>query len=254
MHWPQYPELWPLWALATFAVLPSLIPARKGLARFKALTDPRARASGYLRMLLFSMMMFGAFGLILTNELYHVTAVRWMPYNFLLLRDDFVAHLAPFLTGVAIGLALLIPIFLLLNQNRRKRGAKPAPRHVAEMTDRISPLMPRTFGERCWVALISINAGISEEIFFRLALPLLFLTVTDNGWLAMLLATAVFGLVHIYQGWLGVVMTFCIGGALALIYIATGHLWIAMLVHALFDLNALVLRPWLKTRATPAPA
>lgn len=123
----------------------------------------------------------------------------------------------------------------------RRRGGQAS--HWAGA--RIAALLPRTRGEARWSAALAVSAGLVEELFFRLALPLFVASVTGNAWVAMAVATALFALAHRYQGWVGVAFSALIGGILAILYLATGHLWFAMLVHALLNLNALVLRPML---------
>ena len=71
--------------------------------------------------------------------------------------------------------------------------------------------MPRNGAETVWTGLLSINAGIGEELFFRLALPLLIVLVTGNVIAAFAVAAIVFGLVHVYQGWVGVLATTFLG-------------------------------------------
>jgi membrane protease YdiL (CAAX protease family) len=107
----------------------------------------------------------------------------------------------------------------------------------------IEPLMPRNGAETGWAALLSINAGLSEECFFRLLLPLLLTSLLHNPLLAFGIATVLFGLVHLYQGVAGVVMTTLVGVVMAGLYLWTGDLWVAIAVHAGLDLFGLVVRP-----------
>ncbi len=109
----------------------------------------------------------------------------------------------------------------------------------------IEPLMPRNAAETGWAALLSLNAGLSEECFFRLLLPLLLAGLLHNPLLAFVIATIFFGLVHFYQGVAGVLMTTLVGVVLAGLYLWTGDLWITIAVHAGLDLFGLVVRPTL---------
>ena len=106
-------------------------------------------------------------------------------------------------------------------------------------------LLPRNGGERFWAGLIALNAGLSEELFFRLALPLLLAAVTGQAALAFWLAVLVFGLGHAYQGLFGVITTTIIGALLGLIYLYSGNLWLAVAIHAGIDLWSLVVMPLL---------
>jgi len=109
----------------------------------------------------------------------------------------------------------------------------------------IEPLMPRNSAETGWAALLSLNAGLSEECFFRLLLPLLLAGLLHSPLLAFVIATILFGLMHFYQGVAGVLMTTLVGVVLAGLYLWTGDLWIAMAAHGGLDLFGLVVRPTL---------
>ncbi len=91
--------------------------------------------------------------------------------------------------------------------------------------------------------LLSISAGVSEEAFFRLFVPLLVALVSGSALLGFVAATLLFGAVHRYQGTRGVIATTLVGAVLGYVYLASGALWLAMLFHIVIDLNALVVRP-----------
>lgn len=108
----------------------------------------------------------------------------------------------------------------------------------------VSAVLPRSRGELGWAALLAVDAGVSEELFFRLLLPLLIAQVSGSAWFGFLGATALFGFAHRYQGWAGVLATTLVGVMMAAVYLASGRLWMAVLLHAAINLNGLVLRPW----------
>jgi len=58
------------------------------------------------------------------------------------------------------------------------------------------------------------------------------------SWGAALLSSTLFGLLHAYQGWLGIVRTAALGFVLAASFIITGALWPAILAHAILDVMA----------------
>nr|WP_246346552.1 CPBP family intramembrane glutamic endopeptidase [Sphingomonas endophytica] len=105
-----------------------------------------------------------------------------------------------------------------------------------------------------WGVLLAIVAGVTEELFFRLLLPLLIAIVSGSALLGFAGTTAAFGYAHRYQGWRGVIGTVIAGVLLALVYLVSGRLWAAMLVHAAIDLNGLVLRPMLAGRWLASPS
>jgi len=109
----------------------------------------------------------------------------------------------------------------------------------------VGSLIPRNRPEIAHAAAMSIAAGISEELAFRLFLPLLVALVSGSAFVAFGAAVAAFGAMHVYQGRAGVIATTLVGALMAAVYLMTGELWLAMVLHALIDLNSLVLRPML---------
>lgn len=144
---------------------------------------------------------------------------------------------AAFEAAVLGGLAGGALIGLLLARRRLGRGKPPF------SAGDIERILPRNRSELGWTAALGTAAGIVEELFFRLALPLFATLATGSAPLGFTLATLLFAGAHRYQGWAGMAFSALAGALLATIYLATGDLWFAMLVHVLLNLNGLVLRP-----------
>jgi membrane protease YdiL (CAAX protease family) len=53
--------------------------------------------------------------------------------------------------------------------------------------------------------------------------------------MAAVLSSLVFGILHAYQGWLGIVRTALLGMILAASFVVSGSLWPAIIAHALLD-------------------
>ncbi len=119
----------------------------------------------------------------------------------------------------------------------------------------IEPLVARNGKERVWTALLSVNAGVSEEIAFRLLLPLLIWMVSGSITAALVLSTVIFGSVHLYQGPAGIAATTLAGALFMFLYLLSGSIWIVMAMHALGNLGSLTIAPWfadvLSRRNTP---
>ena len=104
-------------------------------------------------------------------------------------------------------------------------------------------------GDEVGAALaLSAAAGIGEELFFRLTVPLLAASVFGSAVLGCALGWALFTLAHRYQGRGGMLAVSVVGAVLGWLYLATGQLWVVIVLHALVDANALVVRPWLERR------
>jgi membrane protease YdiL (CAAX protease family) len=98
-------------------------------------------------------------------------------------------------------------------------------------------LMPRTHQEKGVFGLLSLAAGVSEELAYRgYAIPLLAPLLGVGG--AIALTSGVFGVLHGYQGWLGTLRTALMGALLAWGFLAAGSLWPAILAHTAIDLIA----------------
>lgn len=96
-------------------------------------------------------------------------------------------------------------------------------------------LMPRTAKERGVFAVLSVAAGVCEELAYRGFALTTLAVLTGTGW-AVLATSVVFGVLHAYQGWLGVVRTASLGGVLAVGFVASGSLWAPMAAHVILDL------------------
>ncbi|MCC2979859.1 CPBP family intramembrane glutamic endopeptidase [Sphingomonas sp. IC4-52] len=117
-----------------------------------------------------------------------------------------------------------------------------------------SPAVATNRREAGAAVLLATAAGVGEELFFRLLIPLLVAIVSGSGVAGCAVGWATFALAHRYQGALGMAAVAIVGAVLAWLYLATGLLWLVILLHTLVDANALVLRPWLEKLARPRPA
>jgi membrane protease YdiL (CAAX protease family) len=98
-------------------------------------------------------------------------------------------------------------------------------------------LLPRSPEERRLFVALSVAAGSGEELAYRgYAIPLLTPLIGLPG--AAVLTTLVFGIMHGYQGWLGIARTTIMGGVLAYAFIASGSLWPPIAAHILIDVFA----------------
>ena len=157
-------------------------------------------------------------------------------------HHDFSPGFVPILIGAVIGGAIAGAALAAV---RQRRGKTAQPKILGD----VEPLFPRNPDERRWTALLGANAGVGEELFFRLMLPLLIVLVTGNAWAAFVAAGLIFGLVHFYQGWVGILATTVAGFVFAALYLASGQIWLPILIHAVMNLNSLWLRPLLAERA-----
>lgn len=146
----------------------------------------------------------------------------------------------PILTGLVLGSALAAGLSWL----HVRRGGRPFQLGRP-------PRLPAAARELPAAAVLAVSAGVTEELYFRLLLPLLVAAVTGSAVLGVAVSALLFGAVHRYQGPVGMLATGLAGLFLGTVYLASGELWLAMACHATIDLNALVVRPWLGWRGRP---
>lgn len=188
------------------------------------------------------LLMYGATSLVALALVGRFDAIVTLPAEL----HDAAAWMAPigtddlWLFAAAIGGGAVVGALLVaLAAWRGWRSFGPAYR---------SPAMARGPGEVTAALALSVAAGIAEELFFRLMLPLLVAIVSGSGIAGCVVGWALFALAHRYQGRGGMAAVALVGAALAWVYLATGMLWVAVVLHALVDANALVLRPWVERR------
>jgi membrane protease YdiL (CAAX protease family) len=109
---------------------------------------------------------------------------------------------------------------------------------------RIARRDPRAFmtapgpGQLPWWALVSLLAGVAEELTYRGVASAILLYAGLPAWAVVLVVSAAFGLAHANRGRIHVAATFSIGALLHLLVIASGSLWPAMAAHAVYDFLA----------------
>jgi hypothetical protein len=103
----------------------------------------------------------------------------------------------------------------------------------------IAFILPRTKTERLFWVILSITAGICEEIGFR-GYVLTKLNLFLNNWyLTVAISSISFGLGHFYQGIGGIILTGIYGFLFCLLFIWRKSLIPGIFAHSLQDLTAL---------------
>lgn len=131
--------------------------------------------------------------------------------------------------------ALLAAVLIL-----QKKAILARPERMERVRPRLAyaePLLPHTAGERRLFWLVSLTAGVTEEIFYR-GFLIWFLTAWIGLLPAALLSSALFGAGHIYMGWAQAPKTGLVGLILAFIALCSASLLPAMLLHAALDWNS----------------
>ncbi|CAN5132766.1 hypothetical protein BH11ACT2_BH11ACT2_13450 [soil metagenome] len=235
-------------------VVNALVKDRRAYQRFAQLTSSTARRHTLGLWLLQSFALFGGCSLVtlligwryVPLVLAAVDAIPWVTDA----RAGFTS--SGFGPGIAVGVVVALVAgavggIFAARKSIDADGAIPA---VGD----VQALLPRNRAELPYGAALSVNAGVVEELLFRLAMPALIFGFTHNVVIAVVASVLVFGALHAYQGVAGVVGATLIGAVLMAVYLGTENIVVAIVVHALFDLRSLVLIPVIVTRAHRIPA
>jgi len=230
--------------VVAFLVLVEPLLGRAGFHRFLAAVrsgEPDARRRFYRQWTVQSWLLMSVL-LILS-----LTLFGWTPAQLGLRAPHLgMAAASPVLVPLAIGAVLGLTIGMVM----ARRGVKRVPKRTRPAANpQILQMLPRSAAERRAFAVLAVTAGITEEVVWRGVL-LAIAVAAFPGTSLVLLAIAVtlaFGWAHLYQGLSGILATTVLGGLFTALYLLSGSLLPAILLHAGVDLLAL-----LRTPAEPA--
>lgn len=235
------PILWGvLAALIALLVVRAVVKDRREFQQFKQYSSTVRRQAMFRKWLLESFAMFGGASVVILLAAGAFVApllsdvIGWPGIRDLraLLGAD------PTLTiGILVGVVIAVVAL-----TRWGAIAARKEQDVVTIGD-ISALLPRNRQELRLGALLSVNAGVVEEVMFRLALPALISGASGSSIAAIAGSVLLFGALHVYQGIAGVVGTTVVGAVLMTFYLVSGTIIVPIIVHALIDLRSLVIIP-----------
>ena len=215
---------------------------RREYQRFKRYRSTVRRQAMYRKWLRESFIVFGSLAVILLALVWQFVPLVIRDVNgwdwVRPVRDWYAAFGWP-ATAVLVFIVVVLPIALLFLARKQD--------DVTSIGD-IQAMLPRNRAEVRLGALLSLNAGVVEELLFRLALPALLLGAFGNTLFALVVSALVFGSLHAYQGVVGIIGTMIVGVFLLAIYLATGSILVAIIVHVLIDLRSFVFIPLIVLR------
>jgi membrane protease YdiL (CAAX protease family) len=141
--------------------------------------------------------------------------------------------------GVTAGLlAILAVVFAIL---RWRLGRAPARAGTPDPVDHTRALVPAFGREMAVFALVSVTAGICEELLYRGWLVNFLRAATGSVWISVGASATIFGIGHAYQGATGMLRAAFVGLQLALLFVYVDSLIPGQVLHAAVDLVAGVL-------------
>jgi uncharacterized protein len=155
--------------------------------------------------------------------------------NYLTLIDLGAQAGNAFRTLLVCGILAAI-VFLLMGAQKIQKK-KATPEQVGNALESVRRLLPQTSTERKVWVLVSISAGLCEELLYRGWLLSLFSAALGSVWLGLLISSIIFGLAHAYQGRSGIIGSGILGAILGIVFIVSGSLIPGQLLHTAMDLN-----------------
>ncbi len=139
-----------------------------------------------------------------------------------------------FWIGSAVVLVLCGLLVLQAHAVTRSGEALRAARRQMESLDAI---LPHNSREGQMFSVLSVTAGICEEIVYR-GFLLSYLGSYFTPWVALPLSALAFGLGHAYQGSRGILKTGATGLVLGLVVLGTGSILPAIVLHMAVDVTS----------------
>lgn len=140
--------------------------------------------------------------------------------------------------GLIIGLAGGASIGLILRPIAAALSFKVAAGLRRQMA-KLEAFLPKTGEQLFWGLIVSIFAGLCEEIAYRgYLIPYCLFWLPK--WPALVIAALLFGVAHLYQGAAGILVTALLGLGFGFIYVETGSLALPIALHAAVDISAMV--------------
>ena len=175
---------------------------------------------------------------------YKQTVLIFWGLTVLILLNFFLNQLPPLnlypnfnITGIV--LSILVLAFSVLQYKSSNITYDNLTIVMGKMKD-IYHYLPKTKKEFGWFIILSISAGICEEIIFRIFL-FEFLKENTNLFIAVVLVNIIFAITHIGMGKQNLISSFILGLLFSVIYYFTENIWIAVFLHIAIDINAGVL-------------
>lgn len=140
--------------------------------------------------------------------------------------------------GIILGIAGGACAGLVIRPAAAALSAKAADGFRRQM-GKIEAFLPKTGEQLAWGLIVSLFAGLCEEIAYRgYLIPYCRFWLAE--WPALIAAALLFGIAHLYQGVAGTLVTAALGLGFGFIYVETGSLALPIALHAAVDISAMV--------------
>ncbi len=137
---------------------------------------------------------------------------------------------------------LLVMVIMSLLFFRYATLGAAAQARIQRLYQHVAHYLPTNEGQYRWGVVLSLTAGICEEIVYR---GFVFWRLSSLLGVvpAMVLTNLVFALAHVATGLKNCLLSFVLGLLFSLVYLYTGDLWLSITCHVAIDLLGITLYP-----------
>ena len=219
----QYPAFWDhLFVALVFVVYPYLSFRQfdAQLARIKA--GGEAALVGAYRHVILSWLLIGAAAVVLWID----SGRSW--------SDLGLGSIDPVSTLIALVCAIAVIAVVVLPLRKMANGSEEGVRQFMQQIGKLVFFMPKTEREERWFSLVSLNAGVTEEVVFRGFLIWYLQHFVSLPWAAVIAVVAFAG-AHLYQGVKQMPAILFVSTVAVGLYVYTGSLLVPILFHIVLD-------------------
>ena len=155
----------------------------------------------------------------------------------MLIDKSLYLNFYPTFNTIGIILAVLISVFIGIQIFTSKVSTIEKAKSIEKKMQDVYHFLPKSKREFKWFNLLSISAGICEEIIFRLFLFSYLLEIT-NLIVAFVLTNIVFAITHLVSGIKNIIGAFILGIIFTTIFYLTENIWLAIVLHIAIDISA----------------
>jgi len=142
------------------------------------------------------------------------------------------AWLADFAFALGYWAIALLVLAVLGNVLVKLSGSHIDPQKIGDVTQKLAPVTPL---EMMLFLVLSISAGVCEELVFRGYLQQQFARMGRRIWVGVVLSALVFGAAHGYEGVAGIVLIAAYGAMFGVLALLRRGLRTGMIAHAWHD-------------------
>ena len=154
--------------------------------------------------------------------------------------------------SISIFIALCIYIRYIISSIHKNKEVRA---HILERfkeDDSVNEMLPDSRNEFLLFILLSVSAGICEELIYRWYLYN-FIELQTNWMIAVIVSSFIFGIAHIYLGWRHVFKTSLIGVLLCGTYLFFESITVAIIIHILINVYSGTISYYAKKYDKPKP-